>query len=84
MDMSFIPTHHELIIIERSLRAALEYYNYKYLALCKEIDSLHDEDKIIDAMQRLCWLHDDRLEVKKLLERYDDFRKRDYNNKTYL
>lgn len=84
MDISFIPTHHELIIIERALIDVQEHYDRRYKEQCDFIDTLEDEQQIVDAMRALCWIHDFRLEIKSLLQRFKDYRIRDYKNKTYL
>lgn len=84
MDVSFIPTHHELIVIEHVFTDALTFYNCLYDQKAERVDTLDNEDEIVLAMQELCRLHDKRLEVKVILQRFKDYRIRDYKNKTYL
>lgn len=85
MRVRFIPSHHELIVVEKCLKYSLLYLRHEYEILqAYQSDKKEFDDEAKEIQSDLCYLWDFMLEVRQLLTRFDDFRHQDFLDRTYV
>lgn len=85
MTIRFIPTHHELLIVEKCLKHSLLSLRHEYEILqAIQMEKTDFDDDAKERQSDLCYLWDFISEVRQLLTRFDDFRHQDFDARTYI
>lgn len=85
MNMRFIPTHHELLVVEKCLKYSLLTLRHEYEILqAHQLEKIEYDDDAKECQSDLCYLWDFILDVRQLLTRFDDFRHQDFEARTYV